>query len=49
MLAKAIMPFDFQGLITATRGEILDIENPMLFLDLLQAGFVEQVDRTSEE
>lgn len=48
MKARAMMSFSGYG-ITATNGEVLDIRDEKVFLDLHQAGFVEQIDHVSTE
>jgi len=46
--AKANMSFTGYG-ISAQNGQELDIVNEKVFLDLHQAGFVQQIDRTSQD
>ena len=49
-MVKARAKMSFSGLgITASNGQEIFIENEKVFQDLYQAGFVEQVDRTSAE
>ena len=48
--AKALMAFSaLNGEISAKAGEILNIKDEKMFLDLVAAGFVTQVDRVSVE
>lgn len=44
MFAKATKSFTGYG-ISASNGEIIEIHDKDIFLDLAQAGFVEQIDR----
>jgi hypothetical protein len=49
MMAKATMSFFYEPLkVYKRKGEVFEISDPRVFLDLAQARFVEQVDRTSE-
>lgn len=48
MLAKALMTFNAFN-ITAHQGQIIEISDPNIFLDLVQANFVEQIYRFSKD
>ena len=48
MLAKALMTFNAFN-ITAHQGQIIEISDPNIFLDLVQAHFVEQIYRFSKD
>jgi hypothetical protein len=49
MLARALMSFNADAYgIHARTGEVIEILDEKVFLDLEQAKFVEQIDRVSE-
>jgi hypothetical protein len=50
MLAKALMTFYYQPTnLKINKGEVISIDDPMLFIDLYNAKFVEQIDRLHSE